>query len=95
MAANNLAPALTPHLPWVDGGVGINSYRMRKMPLHREKVIGQLRVFSKPQKHAPSARICSHTYSHTQLHNTTQPMPGTALRSDYSVDSVHLVGRNS
>lgn len=28
MAANNLAPALTPHLPRVDGGAGINSHRM-------------------------------------------------------------------
>lgn len=62
MAANNLAAALTPNLPRVDGGVGINSYRMRRMPSHREKVIGHLKVFSKATK---TCSICENLLAHT------------------------------
>jgi len=47
MADNNLAPALTPHLPRVDGGVGISSHIMQGMPSHWEKVIGHFEGLQK------------------------------------------------
>lgn len=82
MAANNLAPALTPHLPRVDGGVGINSHRMRRMPSHWEKVIGHLRIFS------------NSVHLHTHLHNIHTQCLEPLYTQITVLYSLLLVGKN-